>query len=121
MARVSIAEAVRTWRIRPFEYGSSDCCAFCNHVVEAMTGKSYLPEYTDHESLLKRYGGLSGAVTRYVGTPTSDLRPGDLALVSVLEQESLGVVVDESHVITMFEDGMPRFLSRAFVDHGWSV
>lgn len=120
---MQIAKAVQSWKVRPFEYGTADCCAFCAFVVEAMTGKSYLPVYSDHEALLRLYGGLSGAVSEYVGPPVdvANLKSGDLVLLSVFDQESLGVVVDDAHAVTLLQNGMPRLFSMAFADKGWSV
>jgi len=121
---VSIAKAVQSWRVRPFEYGTSDCCAFCEHVVKAMTGQSYLPAYTDPNAILTALGGLEGAVSASLGhgpSELSDLKAGDLALLRVFDEESLGIVVDDAHAVTLFQDGMPRYLSMAFAEKGWNI
>ena len=118
----SVSQAIRTWRVRPFEYGKSDCCAFVDHVVSALTGRSYLPEYVDHEALIEQHGSLSEAVTHYMQRePTNDLKPGDVVLVEILDHQSLGILVDDCHVVAMFQDGLPRYLSRMYVEHGWSL
>jgi len=121
---VILAEAVQSWRVRPFEYGTADCCAFCEHVVKAMTGRSYLPVYSDPIAILAAAGGLEGAVSASLGhgpAELSELKAGDLALLRVFDEESLGVVVDDAHAVTLFQDGMPRYLSLAFAEKGWSV
>lgn len=124
---VTVDEAIQSWRVQPFARGSADCCAFADHVVEALTGKSYLPEYendAETEAILQEHGGLSEAVTHWMGREpvcTSSLVPGDVVYVSILEHEAIGILATEKAVVTVFENGTPRVVPVAFVDHGWSI
>lgn len=122
-----VAAAVRAWRVQPFARGTADCCAFADHVVEQLTGKSYIPSYeTDEEAiaLILEHGGLSAAVTHWMGrepVPVSELQIGDVVFITVVEHEGVGILAAPGRVATVLEDGMLRMVSDGFVDHGWKT
>jgi hypothetical protein len=113
---VTLAEAINSWQIRPIEYGTSDCCAFVDHVVYKMTGKSYLPEYDEEYA---KGMSVSEAVSKVLGEPTDAVRPGDPVLIRFDGVEALGILFDGKYAVALTEHGMPRGFPRKYVIHGW--
>jgi len=114
-----IVELVSSWQVRP-----SDCCQFADYLVQGLHGISFLPEYNDEEEFLRFFDGdLEAAVSEFVPNPVSPdaLDIGDLCLISVLDQQSVGMVVDDNHSVCLFRDGLPRYISNAFIDSGWKL
>ncbi len=119
-----ISEIISKWRLRPFARGTADCCAFADFVGFELTGKHYLPwtYATDGEadSILERFGGLGGALIEALGEPDNRRQPGDVVLLTILDHETVGIVLDDEKAVTMFEDGMLRAVSAGFIDASWS-
>ena len=117
--------AIRSWQVQPFARGSADCCAFADHVLRELTGESAIPRYrTDEgaEAITTAHGGLSAAVTYFLGrdpVPEPELEPGDVVFLVVMGHEAIGILATPERIVTVFEDGNPRVLSRGFVEHGW--
>lgn len=124
---MSVAQTIANWEQRPFQRGSTDCCAFVDYVLEELTGESRLPVYDDDVSadrILARHGSLREAVTHYMGAEAicaDALKPGDIALVEVMGHESIGVLMDNGNVAVVFENNGLREIRADFVDGGWAI
>lgn len=124
-ASAEVQEAIQLWQVRPFARGSADCCAFANHVLHELTGRSPIPRYrTDEgaEAIIATHGGLSEAVSYFLQSepaPEPELEPGDVVFLVVMGHEAIGILATAERVVTVFEDGNPRAVSRGFVEHGW--
>ena len=122
-----VSDAIASWRQQPFQRGSTDCCAFVDHVLYELTGESRLPAYDDDasaERIIGRHGTLKDAVTYYMGcepVPSETLKPGDIALVEVMGHQSIGVLMENRNVAVVFEQGGLREIRPDFTDEGWSI
>ena len=123
----TLHDAIKTWRVRPFARGTGDCCAFADHVVEAMTGQSHLPEYetdAEAEAIIADAGGLSPAVSKWMAREPvefEELVAGDVVLIDVQGHEAVGILVKPGRVATVLETGELRMVSSTFVRHGWKA
>lgn len=120
-------EVIDAHKAREFVWGGADCCLFAARCVDAMTTNAiaYLirDRYHDERSALKfiaEYGGLAGAVSRYMGDP-SDKRAvrGDVVLIDGGEGDALGVCLG-AKVVAMGPDGL-RYVPRSEIKMVWSV
>lgn len=123
---MNVAEAISQWRHAPFQRGSTDCTAFADFVVHRLTGRHYLPQYATDEqaqAIIRRHGGLSGAVTYHMGrlpVPAEDLEPGDVVYIQHGESEAIGVL-SNGHAVTVTENGIATRVHLKFVQHGWKT
>ena len=123
----AVAAAIQSWRLKPFERGTGDCCAFADHVVRELTGESFIPTYsTDDEAiaLILEHGGLSEAVTHFMGrdpVEAEELVVGDVVFCEVLDHEGIGILAAPGRVATVLEDKNLQMISEAFVSHGWKT
>ena len=122
---MNVTRAIQAWHQRPFARGISDCCAFVDYILVSLYGRSYLPQYgaDDFQDILDRWGSLSAAVSHYAGRPLVDvdeLKPGDIALVTIRGHESIGILTDQNTVAVVFEGAGLREIGLDFVDGGWS-
>lgn len=87
-----------------FAWGKLDCCLFAAKVVDAMTGRDFTgalqQRYGDKRGavrFLREEGGLSDAVTAYLGEPAPGraLR-GDVVLFDSPNGDCLGICVGGS-------------------------
>jgi hypothetical protein len=68
-------QKVNEWRLRPFAWGTSDCCQWVAEVVTAITGEDYrdlFPAYEtqeDAEQILAQSGGIAGILASALGEP----------------------------------------------------
>lgn len=108
-----------------FAWGSADCCMFAARVVHAITGKDFGERfrYVDQWGagrILRRYGGVEGIATRFLGAP----KPAALAtrgdVVLVRSPKSM-LAICAGHVIAaQGEDGVV-FLPLSAALKAWSV
>lgn len=88
-----LSEYIEAARFTPFEWGTHDCCVFCDDAVMAMTGESRMAAlrgaYASARAaagLIKRAGGLVAITSRHLGQPAfGNARRGDVVMF-----ESLG-------------------------------
>lgn len=124
---MSINQIIARWEQRPFERGVTDCCAFVNYVVKEITGRDCLPYYKDDLGaldIIDRHASLKNAVTHYFGKAPVDvglLVPGDIALLEIADNQTIGIVMDTGNVAVIFEGAGLRETSMGFVDEGWQV
>jgi hypothetical protein len=112
---------------REFAWGENDCCLFASRCVDAMTTNAitYLirERYHDERTALKfmaEYGGLAGAVSRYMGDPTNQRATrGDVVLIDGGEGDALGICLG-SNVVAMGPKGL-RYVPRAEIKLVWKV
>lgn len=118
-------QAVASWRQRPFQRGLTDCCAFCNHVMRARTGKDLLPEYGDDagaQAIIERHGTLAAAVTHYLGLPwvqRDQVRPGDVVLLDIFDHQTIGILLPNHRVAVVVEYQGLREVRDDFMAGGW--
>ena len=95
--------------------------------MRELTGVSRLPTYDDDLSamtIIDEHGSLKDAVTHFMEAypvPKSDLEPGDIALVTIYDEESIGVLMDNGNIAIVFEDHGLREIRPDFCDEGWRV
>ena len=124
---VSLAEVIAGWEQKPFQRGSTDCCAFCDYVLKELTGESCLPNYNSDESaesIVADHGSLENAVSYYMGSgpiPATQLKPGDIALLEIMGHESIGILMPTDTVAVVFEYGGLREVRSDFIEGGWAV
>ena len=110
-----------------FKRGTADCCAFVDHVIGELTGNHFLPHYYDDDTaiaILYEYGSLEGAVSHYMkAEPVAkdELMPGDVALVTLMDRQAIGVLMDSGMVAIVFEGQGLREIRGDFIDSGWRV
>jgi hypothetical protein len=98
--RGRLATYISESRTRPFQYGTFDCARFAAGAVEAITGRRLFLdiEYDDEESgqdalqILGFQSHVEAAESVLPVAPVSMARYGDLAVISELDEEVLGVV-----------------------------
>jgi len=85
----------------------------------------HLPTYEGDEEafeILQIHGSLEKAVTHYLNRdPRSPVQLGDVVLLDVLGQHTLGVYIEGEKAVTVVEDGSLRVLSSRFIEKGWPV
>lgn len=122
---MSVFSIVNTWQQQPFARGVSDCCAFVDHVVYRLTGAHYLPAYGEnYQVIIDAHGDLRAAVTHYVGcdpVPFDQLTPGDIALIEIKSQQTIGVLLETGNVAAVIEHKGLREIRADFCDEGWRV
>lgn len=97
---VRLAACIEAARFVPFAWGVHDCCTFADDAVIAVTGQSRMAGLRGKYStargaagVMRRHGGLDGAVTRMLGDPVPRARRGDVVLFESLLGPALGVCV----------------------------
>ena len=124
---MTVRDIVSTWEQKPFQRGTTDCCAFVDFVLGELTGERPLPAYRDDESamaIINEHGSLRDAVTHFMGKepiPADQLKPGDIALVEIMDTQSIGVLMEADKVAVVFEKLGLREVRPDFVDEGWSI
>ena len=104
-------------RLKPFEWGSWDCCKFADTCIKAMTGESLIPKklkWTDEESAMKAindYGkDLNGSIAKAAkakGLQQVDDNHRQRGDLMVIRQESQLVgICDGIKVLGPSESGM---------------
>jgi len=84
-------EQVEAARLRPFVWGSWDCCQFVGEVVVALTGRDQrelFPTYStedEADAILAAHAGMHGLLERAFGPPipVAFAKRGDIALVDL--------------------------------------
>ena len=95
--------------------------------MQKLTGQSRLPVYDDDDSamaIIQHHGGLKQAVSHYMQAqtiPRNDLVPGDIALVTIYEHESIGVLMENGNIAVVFEGQGLREIRDDFCDEGWHI
>jgi hypothetical protein len=120
-------EVIEAHKGRSFAWGGNDCCLFVARCVDAMTTNAlaYLirERYHDHASALRfmaEHGGLAGAVSRYLGDPSSERATrGDVVLIDGGEGDALGICLG-AKVVAMGPEGV-RYVPRAEIKMVWRV
>ena len=120
-----VIRAIALWKQRPFEYGSTDCCQFCDFVVHELTGVHRIPwRYSTEEQvveILTRRGSLGGAVDFCLGKPAKTIAPGNVCLWTIMGLTGIGIAVSASHVAVIdASSGRLHEISADFVDRSWS-
>lgn len=100
---------------RSFAWGLHDCCLHAARCIDRMTGSALEVKlhslYHDEASafeLIKRHGGLAGAVDAILGLPrieVKDVKRGDLALIDHIDVEVVGIVMGAG-VVCVRKDGL---------------
>lgn len=105
-----------------FSYGTRDCCTFVARVVDAMTDSKLADQiatlYTDEasaKSLIDQYGGLSSAVSHFLGDPETD-KPirGDVVLFDGGDGEAVGIW-DGKQIVSVGESRLRVVHERKFI------
>ena len=97
-----LAIQIKAAEMRPFSWGSHDCCAFAARVVEAMTGVSFMtdfPEYSDEARasvLVGEFGGVEGIAGLCLGEANAPAfaQRGDVVLMPTDQGDALGICID---------------------------
>jgi len=84
-----LAEQIEVARLKPFVWGSWDCCHFVTAVIIALTGEDHstkFPTYaTEAEAyaIVAEYAGMQGLIEHALGSPkpASFARRGDVVMV----------------------------------------
>lgn len=101
-----LAVQIKAAEMRPFCWGSHDCCAFAARVVQAMTGVDFMadfPEYADEaraQALIAEYGGVQGIAGLCLGAPIAPAfaQRGDVVLMPTEKGDALGICIDHRAV-----------------------
>lgn len=97
-----MADKLREWRAKPFEWGLADCVIFVADMVQAMTGCDlaekvrgrYASEFGARRQILEHGGDLAELLTRKLGAPVAVnfAQRGDI----VMSGGNLGICVGPS-------------------------
>jgi|FLOH01.1.fsa_nt_gi hypothetical protein len=106
---------IDAWRVRPFEWGKSDCAIFCHEAEIAMFGKSRVRDFsglyqnkTGAARQIVKNGGhsLMDAVdAEFTRIPVLTARRGDLAAIETPDGPALAVVIG-AHMAGMGSNGL---------------
>ncbi len=122
-----VDQVIAAWPQRQFQWGVTDCCAFCNFVLEQTVGYRYLPVYqssAEAEQIIAEHGSLPNAVDAYLGFPRCDveaLTAGDVCYCEILGNEGIGIMMSDGRVAIVFEASGLRALSSDFIVYGWKI
>ena len=121
----AVMRAISAWEQRPFEFGKTDCCQFCDFVVHELTGKHVIPwAYSDEgeaNAILEKHDGLEGAVTSVLGVPSQDMSRGDVVLWNLLDLQGLGIYLGfEKVAVIDAKSGRLHEIPSDYVDASWS-
>jgi hypothetical protein len=97
-----LAAEIKAAEMRPFSWGTHDCCAFAARVVEAMTGVNFMedfPGYTDEASaasVIDEFDGVSGIAGLCLeeAIAVNFAQRGDVVLMPTDRGDALGICVD---------------------------
>lgn len=119
---------LNAWPRHDFEYGTADCCQLAGFVARELTGHNYLAgvEYASEAEageILRRSGGLSGALSDVLGEPApiSALTPGDIVLVRWRDLELAGVYLGTSKVAGIDMAGNIVEIPLKLCPFGWRL
>jgi hypothetical protein len=126
-----LAELVDARRATPFTWGTQDCCAFAADVVLTLTGvdpmAGFRGRYADEaaaEALIGPDGLEAQAAAAMAGigapeVPAAFAQRGDVALVLVGNQPTIGVVLGHQ-VAAPGPDGL-AFVPARLIQRAWAV
>lgn len=98
-----LAEEIKAAEMRPFSWGTHDCCAFAARVVEAITGQDFMgapfaPYETEAEAqeILAEFGGVEGIAGLCLDQPipVNFASRGDVMLMPTERGDALGICID---------------------------
>jgi len=103
-------EYLNTVYDKPFEWGSHDCCIFCNECVKAMTGKDFMTEFSSYNNETSAKKALNGktlymTIRKKFGKPisTAMTQRGDLVYNKFDTGPGLGICIGKEALFVGFE------------------
>jgi hypothetical protein len=109
----------------PFTWGSADCCMFAARVVHAITGHSYAAQFRYQDAfgagrILRRYGGVEGIATRFLG-PAKEAGMASRGDVVLVRAPKAMLAICAGHVIAAQGNDGVLFLPLSAAVKAWSV
>ena len=102
-----VVRAIAAWKERGFDYGTTDCCQFCDFVVHQLTGDHKIPwTYSGEDEankIMGEHGGLEGAVTSVLGEPINNPQAGNVVMWEVKGLQGLGIYLGFDLVATVLD------------------
>jgi len=104
----------------PFRYGL-DCCTFAGECVESVTGTNPMDVLlyegkSEADAIIKRYGGLEGAMRHILGEPYDGHKDGDVCLIDANDGTHAAAVIYLGRVVARVKGGLMDYpLSRALM------